>query len=147
MIRRGAAADAGELTELFLESRATAMPYLPLVHTPEETRWWMDNVVLSDTTVWVAEDEGASIFGFASLAGSMLEHLYLRPDARGRGIGTALLDVLRGASPQGLSLHVFQRNEQAIAFYLGHGFVVTDRNEGSRNEEHEPDQTMTWSPA
>ncbi|MFF2145254.1 GNAT family N-acetyltransferase [Kitasatospora sp. NPDC058190] len=138
--------DAGAVTEVFLASRAAAMPYLPRVHSDEATLWWITNVVLTGTRVWVAEDaDTRALLGFASLDGNLLDHLYLRPDARRRGIGTLLLEAVKSAGPQELSLHVFQKNTEARAFYERHGFVVVDTNDGSRNEENEPDMTYRWT--
>jgi ribosomal protein S18 acetylase RimI-like enzyme len=133
---------------VFLASRAASMPYLPRIHSDEDTLAWIAHVVLPESRVWVAVDSGAQqILGFAALETDMLEHLYLRPDTRRRGIGTALLAEVCAAAANGLSLHVFQRNEDAIAFYTRHGFELVDTNDGSRNEENEPDATYRWTPA
>ncbi|MYR86851.1 GNAT family N-acetyltransferase, partial [Streptomyces sp. SID685] len=61
------------------------------------------------------------------------------------GIGTALLETVRQASPEELSLHCFQRNTDARAFYERHGFTAGEFNDGSRNEENEPDVTYHWT--
>ncbi|MEV8326786.1 GNAT family N-acetyltransferase [Kitasatospora sp. NPDC059811] len=145
-LRAAVAEDAGVVTEVFLASRTATMPYLPRLHSDEATLSWITHVVLPDTRVWLAEDAGTgAVLGFASLDGSLLDHLYLRPEARRRGIGTVLLEAVRSASPQELSLHVFQKNTEARAFYERHGFVVVDTNDGSRNEENEPDMTYRWT--
>ncbi|MGW3568603.1 GNAT family N-acetyltransferase [Streptomyces sp. NPDC000941] len=89
---------------------------------------------------------GAEIIGYAALDGDMLEHLYLRPDVRRQGIGTLLLDAVRRHSPDGVSLHVFQQNTDARAFYERHGFTVIDINDGDRNMENLPDMTLRWIP-
>lgn len=107
----------------------------------------MANVVLVETQVWVGVGDGGEILGFASVEGATLEHLYLRPQSQRRGLGSALLETVLAASPDQLVLRVFQRNRAAIDFYLGHGFAVTDHDDGQRNEETEPDQTMTWTRA
>jgi len=55
--------------------------------------------------------------------------LWVAPDARGRGVGSALVDaVVRWAEAKGLSrlfLDVGEKNEAAIAFYSRKGFVPT----------------------
>ena len=53
---------------------------------------------------------------------------------------------MRQAGPAGLSLRVFTRNTAARAFYERHGFQPVDENDGSRNEEKEPDTTYVWQP-
>ena len=52
----------------------------------------------------------------------------------------------KALSPGGLHLYTFQRNVRARAFYEKHGFTVFDMNDGSRNEEKEPDVRYVWTP-
>ncbi|MET7307868.1 N-acetyltransferase family protein [Streptomyces sp. NPDC005134] len=141
---KAAAKDAEPLTRVFLASRARTMPYLPKLHSDADTLAWMTHVVLPGTAVWVAETGTGDVLGFASVDGTELEHLYLRPDVRRRGIGSLLLAKAREISPEELTLHVFQRNTDARAFYERHGFTPVDFNDGSRNEEKEPDVLYRW---
>lgn len=150
-LRRAAVEDAEAVTRVFLASRAAAMPYLPRVHSDEDTLAWITHVVLPDSTVWVAEsgDDGTGaveLLGFASLEGAELDHLYLRPDALRRGVGTRLLEQVKEASPEQLTLYTFQRNTGARAFYERHGFTAVAFDDGSRNEEKEPDVLYRWAP-
>ncbi|MFF9348892.1 GNAT family N-acetyltransferase [Streptomyces sp. NPDC014734] len=144
-LRQAVAADAVPLTRLFLASRAAAMPYLPKVHSDEDTLTWMTHAVLPGTTVWLAEDAGGEPLGFVSLDGAELEHLYLRPDARRRGIGSLLLAKARACAPEELTLYVFRRNTGARAFYERHGFTAIGFDDGGRNEEREPDVRYRWT--
>lgn len=147
-IRPAEGSDADAITALFLASRAAAMPYLPRLHSDEQTRWWIANTVLEQCRVWVAEQAvtGAPL-GFAALDGGRPEHLYLRPDVRGRGIGALLLEEVLRHHPDGpLSLHVFQRNTAARAFYERHGFRAVPGSAGTENEEGEPDLTYRLHP-
>lgn len=80
-----------------------------------------------------------------AVEGTEFEHLYLRPDVRRRGIGSLLLAKAREISPEELTLHVLQRNTDARAFYERHGFTAGDFNDGSRNEEKEPDVLYRWT--
>ncbi|MEI5033138.1 GNAT family N-acetyltransferase [Streptomyces sp. S1A(2023)] len=141
--------DAEAVTRVFLASRAAAMPYLPRVHSDEDTLAWITHVVLpTSTAVWVAEEtaEGGELLGFAVLAGDdELDHLYLRPDALRRGIGSRLLAEVRGAAEGALKLYVFQRNAAARAFYERHGFTAVAFDDGARNEENEPDVLYRWA--
>nr|WP_258044189.1 GNAT family N-acetyltransferase [Streptomyces sp. SM11] len=147
-IRRATARGAEAVTGLFLASRAAAMPYLPRVHSDEDTLAWITHVVLpTSTAVWVAEDVGGEALGFAVLAGDdELDHLYLRPDSLRRGIGSRLLAEVRGAVKGPLNLYVFQRNAAARAFYERHGFTAVAFDDGGRNEENEPDVLYRCKP-
>ncbi|TWV53633.1 GNAT family N-acetyltransferase [Streptomyces misionensis] len=145
-LRLAQPADAAAITAVFLASRAAALPYLPRLYSDEQTHAFIEAVVLPSCAVWVAElGDPARIVGFAALDKTVLDHLYLHPDVRRRGIGTALLETVKEASPGELSLHCFQRNAAARAFYERHGFTAGEFDDGSRNEENEPDVTYHWT--
>ncbi|MEV0885802.1 GNAT family N-acetyltransferase [Streptomyces microflavus] len=147
-IRPATAQDAEAVTGVFLASRAAAMPYLPRVHSDEDTLAWITHVVLpTSTAVRVAEGAEGELLGFAVLAGDdELDHLYLRPDALRRGIGSRLLAEVREAARGPLNLYVFQRNTAARAFYERHGFTAVAFDDGGSNEEKEPDVLYHWAP-
>ncbi|MGH3092723.1 MAG: GNAT family N-acetyltransferase [Gaiellaceae bacterium] len=85
------------------------MPYLPDLHTAEETHAWIRDVVLAEHDVHVADVDGAA-GGFLALGAETVEHLYVRPELQGRGIGSALLDLAKELRLDGFRLWVFQRN-------------------------------------
>ncbi|GGY10909.1 GNAT family N-acetyltransferase [Streptomyces hiroshimensis] len=146
VIRHAGPEDAASIARIHRDSRAATMPYLPpQQHTPDEVAWWIREVVLRECRTWVAV-RGTETAGYAAVKGEMLEHLYLRPDLRRRGIGTLLLDAVKRHASGGVSLHVFQQNTGARAFYERHGFTVVDTSDGSRNMEALPDMTLRWEP-
>ncbi|MFG2592435.1 GNAT family N-acetyltransferase [Streptomyces sp. NPDC048438] len=144
-LRAATAGDAEAMTRVFLVSRAAALPYLPRVHSDEDTLAWITHVVLPGCRAWVAEGEEGELLGFASLDGDELDQLYLRPDVLRRGVGTLLLERVKEASRGVLSLYTFQRNSAARAFYERHGFVAEAYDDGARNEENEPDVLYRWT--
>jgi len=147
LIRTAEETDAAVIAHIHMTSRSAAMPYLPpQQRSHEQVTEWVRDVVLRQCRIWVAVRD-AEIMGYAALDGDMLEHLYLRPDARRQGIGTLLLDEVRRHCPDGVSLHVFQQNADARAFYEHHGFTVVDTSDGARNMENLPDMTLRWTPA
>ncbi|MFI0898825.1 GNAT family N-acetyltransferase [Streptomyces sp. NPDC020983] len=146
VVRAATAEDADAIARVHRDSRAATMPYLPpQKRTHEEVAYWVREIVLAQCRVWVAE-RGGQVLGYAALDGDMLDALYLRPEVLRQGVGTLLLDEARRHSPGGLSLHVFQQNTGARAFYVRHGFTVLDTNDGERNMEKLPDMTMRWTP-
>ncbi len=145
-IRCADAEDAAAVARIHTASRAATMPYLPpQKRTHDQVTQWIEEVVLTECRTWVAVC-GAAIVGYAAVAGDVLEHLYLRPDVLRQGIGTRLLDEVKRHSCEGVSLHVFQQNSGARAFYERHGFTVVDTSDGSRNMEALPDMTLRWTP-
>ena len=73
-----------------------------------------------------AEVEGR-VVGYCHVVGAWLDALYVTPEAAGRGIGTALLDLVRSLRPDGFALWVFLTNEPARRFYRRHGLVELGR--------------------
>ncbi len=146
VIRPADAADAAVIARIHMTSRAATMPYLPpQTRNHSEVTRWVEDVLLKACRTWVAVRD-AEILGYAALEGDTLEHLYLQPDVRRQGIGTLLLDEVRRHSPGGVSLHVFQRNTDARAFYEHRGFTVLEISDGYRNMENLPDMTLRRAP-
>jgi GNAT superfamily N-acetyltransferase len=129
---------------LFRRSFGT-LTFLPTLHTPEEDREHFGRVV-AEQEVWVAEEDGR-VLGFAGLTDDMLSHLYVEPEAQGRGIGGALLDQAKERRPHGFRFWVFQRNERARRFYEARGCRLVKLTDGSGNEEREPDALYEWLPS
>lgn len=145
VVRPARPADADAVADVHLAARREAMPYLPELYTESETRDWVREVVLVRDEVHVAEVDGR-VVGFVALAGSVLEHLYVEPEAQSRGIGGALLALAKELRPEGFDLWVFQRNEQARAFYERRGLRLVELTDGAGNEEREPDARYEWRP-
>nr|WP_218022142.1 acetyltransferase [Tsukamurella paurometabola] len=75
----------------------------------------------------VADLDGHSV-GFAGTAGGDLVMLFVDAAARGRGIGSALVDHV--LAEQGVrTVDVNEQNDQAVGFYARKGFVITGRSE------------------
>jgi GNAT superfamily N-acetyltransferase len=145
-IRPAAARDAPAIAAVHRASMREAMPWLPDLHTPDEDRAWIAEIVLPHQQVWVAEADGR-VVGVASMdAEDMLTQLYILPGCQGTGIGGALLETAKAARPCGFSLYAFQRNTRARQFYERRGFVAVAFGDGSGNEEGEPDVLYRWRP-
>jgi GNAT superfamily N-acetyltransferase len=97
--------------------------------------------------LWVAESSARQLLGILVLDGDWVDQLYVDRAHTGRGIGAALLGQAKRERPHGLRLWTFASNVRAQRFYERHGFVATDRTDGSRNEEHSPDIQYVWSGA
>ena len=95
-IRPGKPEDAEAIGDVFLGAFAE-MTYLPVLHTEAETRAFIRDVLLPNNEVWVAEEDGRLI-GFAGLGDDVLRHLWVRPEAQNRGVGSALLALAKASS-------------------------------------------------
>jgi GNAT superfamily N-acetyltransferase len=146
-IRDATPDDAAVLARLHVTSRRAAMPWLAEVHADDDVIAYMATEVLPRLAVRVAEAD--RILGFAAIdvAGGELDHLYLDPLVRRRGIGSALLADAKALAPGGLALWVFQRNTAARRFYEARGFRLLHETDGAGNEEREPDARYRWDGA
>ena len=93
--------------------------------------------------VLVAEDEG-KIVGFVSLyePESFVHHLFVHPDAQGRGIGRALLEEAVRLAGGRASLKCQTRNGRSIEFYRRLGWT-----EGECGESDVGQWLRFWSPS
>jgi len=148
-LRRGRADDADALALILRSATTDAMPWLPNLHTPDEDRAFLRDVVLAHDEVWIAEEDGV-VVGFAAVGArdgeDFLQHMYVAPAFQGRGVGDALLAQAKRMRPRGLKWWVFQRNEGARRFYERRGAVLVTLTDGSGCEEKTPDALYAWSP-
>ncbi len=145
LLRRAGVEDATALADLYTAARVAAVPMMPpALHTNEEDRAWFSGKLADPThETWVAESDG-TLLGYALLAPGWLDHLFLRPDLTGQGLGTLLLDLVKSLRQDGVALWVFESNVGARRFYARQGFVELERTDGSGNEEKAPDIKMAW---
>lgn len=145
LLRPAEAEDARAIADLYTAARVAAVPMMPPArHTNDEDRAWFAGKLAQDThEAWVAVSDG-SLLGYALLTRSWLDHLFLRPDVTGQGIGTLLLDLVKSLRPEGFALWVFESNTRARRFYARAGLVELERTDGSGNEEKAPDVKLVW---
>ena len=142
MIRPASPADIDDVARVFSVSFRTAMPFLPVLHTPDEDRVFFRTRVFPFCEIWVANENGVA--GFIACRNGWVEHLYIHPVHQRRGFGRALLERAKKRFPE-LQLWAFQKNHNAIAFYEANGFRLVRQTDGAQNEEREPDALYIWS--
>lgn len=103
---------------------------------------WLAGFLVQDVGRW----DGQGLIGFISFREGWIDHLYVLPDAHGRGVGTALLTVARSQYDD-LSLWTFQANTGARRFCERHGFRAVRMTDGAGNEAREPDVLYHWTRA
>ena len=145
MIRRTAPEAVDEVAETFIASVETLLTFLPNLHTHEEHRHFITEIVPRDHEVWVAVHDGR-VVGLAAVGADTLGHLYVHPDHHGRGVGSALLEKTKELRPDGFTLWTFPANERACRFYERHGLQAIEFGDGSGNEEKVPDVRYEWRP-
>jgi hypothetical protein len=74
-----------------------------MLHTIEENRRFIANVILEECEVTVAEDD-TGIVAFLARRGEEMRLLYTRPDRIGMGAGTQLIDAAKASGIGALEL-------------------------------------------
>jgi GNAT superfamily N-acetyltransferase len=143
--RRATLDDAGGIAAAF-SSSLRLLTFLPMLHTVEEDRRFIENVILKECEVIVAEGDGA-IVSFLARNGEEIRLLYSHPDFIGSGAGSLLLDAVKKSSVVALELWCFQANERARRFYEERGFQAVRFTDGRDNEEKVPDVRYRWERA
>jgi GNAT superfamily N-acetyltransferase len=142
MLRQLTLADMPDAARVHRAAFDYALPWLTGLHTPQEDlRFYQEQMFLT-CSLWGAFD-GPAMIGIIAFRDDWIDQLYVLPDAQGRRIGTALLEVAQGAY---LRLHAwtFQRNAPARRFYERRSFVLVRETSGAGNEEQEPDALYCW---
>jgi ribosomal protein S18 acetylase RimI-like enzyme len=102
IIRRGEASDADVAASIYLVSReAAGSAFPPNIHSAEETRAFVREVVMATREAWLATVEDRPV-GLLVLDGDAIDWLHVLPEAQGQGVGSALLDHAQTLRPDGL---------------------------------------------
>lgn len=146
-LRLASPVESHDVAAVLIESRHAAFPAVPeSAHPDGETRQWVRDHLMRETSVWVAAAPSDDPVAVMALRDGWLEQLYVLPNWSGQGIGSQLLELAKEQNPAGLQLWTFVSNAAARAFYEKRGFVVVEQTDGASNEEREPDLRMVWRP-
>ena len=144
-LRRAGRADAPVLADIHTRSRAAtyrgllADDYLDVRMPAEMPGYWqarMSALEAGAGAAWIAERAGEAV-AFACVlapdadASVLVDNLHARPDRRGGGAGTLLLEVAaawaRAKGARAMHLLVIEGNDAAIGFYEHRGWQRSER--------------------
>jgi len=133
--------DASAISEI-LSDWIDETVWMPRIHTRDENWGFGKRLIdMMDVTITRTDDE---IVGFLARREQEIHALYLTASARGRGIGTALIERAKGQTDC-LGLWTFQANVDARRFYIRNGFIEDQLTDGQGNDEKLPDVHLTWT--
>ncbi|MBY4899206.1 acetyltransferase [Cupriavidus sp. AU9028] len=125
-LRPSTAEDLDALVEVWRAAVLATHDFLAPEHFAEIHRL-VATEYLPHATVWVAPDGEDRPLGFMGMTGRNIDSLFIAPQARGQGIGRALVDHA-GRDGGALTVDVNEQNAQAVGFYLRLGFVRIGRS-------------------
>ena len=109
--------------------------------------YWTENVPLvrdkiSKAKLWLVQDQrDHDIFAFCGLQDNYIAGFFVDEQARGRGVGAALMAKLQQTYPK-LTLAVYQKNIGAARFYRRKGFTIVNQDRDEATGELE--DSMIW---
>lgn len=138
MIRKMNGADIPVVMEIWLETNIKAHDFI-------SSEYWKKNYaavgqMMQDAEIYVCESHG-EIQGFVGLADNYVAGIFVKEEYQSEGIGKALLDYVKERKEE-LVLHVYEKNERAIKFYLRESFVKVKEQIEEENREREYE--MRW---
>ena len=92
----------------------------------QEVEAWYSRIFTGWTRTLAMFDADV-MMGFIALTDRHIDQLYVDPSYQRRGVGSSLLDRALGNASGQATLHVFEANGSARAFYEKHGFRQQDR--------------------
>lgn len=138
MIRKAKQKDIYQVMEIWLNTNVKAHDFIAVEYW--QRNYKMVEAMMHDAQIYVYEREG-TICGFAGVMENYIAGLFVAEDFQSEGIGKALLDHLKMQQEE-WTLHVYEKNEGAIKFYLREGFVK--EREQMDNENQEIEYEMRW---
>ncbi len=113
-LRPGFREDLPDLQEVF-EAASTGPGLPPSTRTPDEVRAWCRSLLdQPGRELWVAARDRV-LLGFVVVEGDWVNLIFVHPGRPARGVGAALLDLVKSLRPHGFGLRVYQVNERARA--------------------------------
>lgn len=139
MIRKLEPCDIDRVMQIWLNGNIEAHSFVP-------KEYWESNAPLVREQLLQAEiyvyETNAAVQGFVGMQGDYLAGIFVDRVSRSMGIGKKLLDHIKTIHPT-FSLHVYQSNQRAVAFYQREGLSIAaeDVEEDTGLVEY----TMKWA--
>ena len=139
MIRIYQKKDLNDLMQIWLNANMEAHSFIPKEYWI--SHYDMVKTMLPQAQLYVYEDDAHPINGFIGLMNHYIAGIFVKKEARSKGIGTQLLNYVKNIKPA-LSLNVYQKNTRAIAFYQREHFII--QSENIDTDTNEKELTMVW---
>ena len=126
-VRRARPADREPLLDLWERSVRATHDFLTESDITE-LRPLVADELSSEAIDWWVFDATGTVIGFLGFANDAIEGLFIDPEHRGRGVGTALVEHAQHLAVGTLRVDVNEQNDAARKFYEARGFVVVGRS-------------------
>lgn len=131
--------DIDEVMDIWLNTNIVTHSYI-------KEKYWKDNFedvknAILGAKVYVYKENG-KVLGFVGLVENYIAGIFVKEDFQRKGIGKKLLDECKNVREK-LTLQVYEKNENAIKFYLRERFKIVEKSIDSNTGEIEI--LMLWN--
>lgn len=138
MIRKFEQKDLDSVMQIWLQTNLQAHSFIP-------ASYWYSNFelvknILPEADILLAVNQ-KDVIGFIGRNQNEIAGIFVSDQLQSKGIGTRLLAEAKKSCME-LTLHVYQKNEKAVSFYLREGFSIdsSEIEEATGEREHK----MIW---
>lgn len=139
MIRRFEEGDLEQVLAIWLDTNCRAHDFIPAAYWEGQREAVGEALPQAEVYIW---EEKGEVTGFLGLEGGYIAGIFVRYGEQGRGVGKKLLDRAKEGRDR-LTLHVYQKNARAAAFYRREGFALLE--EGTDGATGQPEYRMVWT--
>lgn len=139
MIRKFETNDLTDIMTLWLDSNLDTHIFIP-------SEYWLSNFytvksIIPSSETYVYE-QNKTIAGFIGINNGIIEGLFVDSYMRSKGIGKELLNKAKDIH-KNLTLSVYEKNKEAIRFYIRENFVIKQKQIDKNTGEYE--LLMIWN--
>ncbi|MGP4076594.1 N-acetyltransferase [Halobacillus sp. K22] len=138
-IRRSKETELNRLVDIWYEGSLIAHDFIEKDYW-ETQRNEMKEKYLPMAETYVISDE-KDVVGFISMVDNYLAALFIHVNYQGKGYGKGLLNYMKNQMNI-IQLKVYEKNSQAVNFYLKNGFAIIEKLLDERTNEEE--LLMRW---
>lgn len=139
MIRQFQISDTEQVMQIWLQGNEDAHPFIPGKYWRSHFAAVQEQIKQAEVSVYEAEGK---IQGFIGITEGYIAGIFVSRSYRSCGIGRQLLEYAKQMHST-LSLDVYEKNTQAVDFYLREKFVIASRQTDENTGETE--FTMSFS--
>lgn len=137
MIRKASEKDIDIIMDVWLNTNAETHSFI-------SEEYWNNHfedvrTAISSAEVYVFEDD--DIKGFAGAVENYIAGIFVKKEYQSHGIGGQLIHFLQSIKSE-LVLNVYEKNKNAVNFYLNHGFQISQKN--MEKETNQIEYQMIW---
>ena len=139
MIRKFEKNDINLVMEIWKNENIKAHHFIPKEYWENNYNYVKDILPNSEIYMYILKEK---IVGFIGLNNNHIEGIFVDTNSQCNGIGSALLNKAK-ENRNNLTLTVYQKNINAIDFYIKNGFTIVGENLDKNTNEME--YSMCWN--